>query len=404
MRAGYNEIFGGSAKFSAVTASESQTAEVGRSILQNGGNATDAAVAMYFAMAATLPSAAGLGASGACVVHDAKTRGAEAFVFAPVAAPGPIKGAAFTVPTGVRALTLMHIRHGQARWEMDVAPGEKIARFGAPVSRAFARDLKAGASLLTDSEARRLFTKDGAPLNEGDNLVQLDLAGTLGTIRRGGGEFFQGNFARVMSEQVAQAGGNLPVETIRNTVPKAGPPLSESDGGYRVYVAPSPMAGASALAGWKGQAGQGGGVPTDSGGFAGFAAIDEVGNAAACSLSMGQLFGARVVVPGTGLMLGAPTADGTAVSPVVIGNPNNGEAKFAGAGAGSASASFETGMIARLTVNEREVLADVLAAHAGRGGFVEAISCPYGIKSGGSTCQAGSDPAGAGLALLATRR
>ena len=56
--------------FSAVAADESRAAEVGRDILQAGGNATDAAVAMYFAMAVTLPSAAGLGASGACIVHD----------------------------------------------------------------------------------------------------------------------------------------------------------------------------------------------------------------------------------------------------------------------------------------------------------------------------------------------
>src|SRR5271154_7133257 len=70
-----------SGSFAAVSADESRAAEIGREILQNGGNATDAAAAMYFALAVTLPSAAGLGASGACIVHDDKTRAAEAFVF-----------------------------------------------------------------------------------------------------------------------------------------------------------------------------------------------------------------------------------------------------------------------------------------------------------------------------------
>ncbi|HSS84026.1 MAG TPA: gamma-glutamyltransferase, partial [Reyranella sp.] len=70
-----------SGAFAAVSADESRAAEIGREILQSGGNATDAAAAMYFAMAVTLPSAASLGASGACIVHNDKTKAAEAFVF-----------------------------------------------------------------------------------------------------------------------------------------------------------------------------------------------------------------------------------------------------------------------------------------------------------------------------------
>ena len=78
---------------------------------------------------------------------------------------------------------------------------------------------------------------------------------------------------------------------------------------------PAPMAGASALAGWSDQAAPSTAVPTDSGGISGLAAVDADGNAAACSLSMGQLFGARIIVPGTGILLGAMTADSAAVSP-----------------------------------------------------------------------------------------
>src|SRR5690348_10430547 len=135
-KAGYGDLFAATEKFAAVSADESQAAEVGRRILQNGGNATDAAVAMYFATAVTLPSAAGLGASGACIVHDAKTRAGEAFLFGGAAAPGPLKGTPFTVPAGVRAMTLMQIRHGQAQWALDVAPSEKLASLGVPVSHA----------------------------------------------------------------------------------------------------------------------------------------------------------------------------------------------------------------------------------------------------------------------------
>ena len=140
------------ATFAAVSADESRAAEVGREILLNGGNAVDAAVAMYFAMAVTLPSAASLGASGACIVHSSKTNGAESFVFAPVAAPGPVKGVSFSIPTGVRAMTLMHVRHGEGRWEQSVSAAERMARFGVPVSRA---TIEAGQNIAQVLAARR---------------------------------------------------------------------------------------------------------------------------------------------------------------------------------------------------------------------------------------------------------
>ena len=139
--------------FSAVAADESRAAEIGRDILLAGGNAADAAVAMYFAMAVTLPSAASLGASGACIVHNDKTKAAEAFVFPPIAAPGTVGGQPFIVPSGVRAITLMHVRHGQLRWEATVAPAERLARFGVPVSRALSRDLQTSGAMLDGGRA-----------------------------------------------------------------------------------------------------------------------------------------------------------------------------------------------------------------------------------------------------------
>jgi gamma-glutamyltranspeptidase/glutathione hydrolase len=406
-RAPLSAILRGGFKFAAASADESRAAEVGRDVLLGGGNATDAAVAMYFAMAVTLPSAASLGASGVCIVHDSKTRAGEAFVFPPVAAPGSIRGTQVTLPSGVRAITLMHARHGSVPWAAVVAPAERLARLGVPVSRALSRDLQVGAVALgADSEARRVFGRgSGTAVTEGDNFVQTDLAATLGILRqRGGTDLSMGSLARVVSEQVSQIGGSMPLEALRSAVPQAGPPAGESYGGYRVYVAPPPMAGAMALAGWNGQPGPSGAAPTDSGGISGLAAIDSKGGGAACSLSMGQLFGARVMVPNTGILLGTPTADSTAISPVVIGNPGNAEVMFAGAGGGSPSAAYATGLIARGTIRSKQYVEAALKAHGGQGGYVNAIACPDGIRSGGASCNSGTDPAGSGLALNATPR
>ncbi len=402
-KAGLADALRGGTIFAGVAADESRAAEVGRDVLLAGGNAADAAVAMYFTMAVTLPSAASLGAAGACISHNQKTRVDELFSFAPAAAPGPIAGVSFNVPVGVRAITLMHIRHGSLRWEQLVAPAERLARFGIPVSRALARDLQVGASTLSDREARRIFGKGtGTAVTEGDNWTQGDLAGTLGALRQGGGnEFFAGRVARTLSDQVAQMGGSLPVETMRNAAPQTGTPTSEAFvNGHRVFVAPPPLAGAAALAGWAGQS-SGAGVATDSGGFAGFITVDANGNAVACSLSMGQLFGARIIVPGTGVLLGAMTADAAAVSPVIIGSPNNGELLFVGAAGGSANAAAAVGAIARATVQGSTSVAQALAALGGRGGHVNAISCPRGLRGGVTSCSGGTDQSGFGLALPA---
>jgi gamma-glutamyltranspeptidase/glutathione hydrolase len=398
---------GGGNTFAAVSADESKAAEVGRDILSAGGNATDAAVAMYFAMAVTLPSAAGLGATGACVVHDSKTRAGESFVFAPVAAPGPINGVTFAVPSGVRAVTLMHVRHGQMRWEATVAPAERLARVGVPVSRALSRDLQVGAaSLGADSEARRIYGRGtGTAVTEGDHFVQLDLAATLGIIRsRGGADFFAGTLARTISDQVSRMGGSLTLESLRNTIPVAGAPLSQDYRGFKVYVAPSPMAGPRVLAGWNGEPEPPASVSTNSEGISGFVVVDSKGGAAACSLSMGQVFGARMIVPGTGIMLGAITANSTAVSPMVIGNPGNGEFRYVGAGGGSPDAAYATGAVARATLRDGKGVGEAMAARGGRGGWVDAIACPDGIRGGAHLCRSAIDPSGSGMALVAPTR
>ena len=396
-RRGLSKVTRGSS-FAATTAEEGRAAEVGREILEAGGNATDAAVAMYFVLSVTLPSAASLGASGACVVHNDKTKKSEAFVFPPLAAPGAVRGTPFSVPMGVRAITLMHVRHGQLRWEQTVSPAERLARFGFQVSRALARDLQAGGALLgADAEARRIFGN----VSEGALLTQPDLATVLGGIRqRGGAEFFQGALARTFSEQISQAGGNLSVDTLRTAVPTASAPVSVSHYRSRVYVAPSPAAGQSVLAGWNGQQ-PAGGSPVDSGGFAGFAAVDSKGGAAACALSMGQLFGARVVAPGSGIMLGSPNPEAASVSPMIIANPGNGEFTFAGAGGGGPTAAQAVGYLAREVIDNGRNLATVLANRRAQGGFVNAIACPSGLRGSAETCRTGADPAGAGLSTIA---
>ncbi|QQS12849.1 MAG: gamma-glutamyltransferase [Rhodospirillales bacterium] len=388
----------------AVVADEPYAAEVGREIVSAGGSAADAAVAMYFAMAVTLPSAASLGANGVCIAHAHKTRQAEAIVFA---APRPATASrAFdiAVPTAVRGMTLLHARHGALRWEQLVAPAERMAREGVPVSRALARDLREGAARLrADPAARRVFERGGgAAVGEGDRLTQIDLAATLSTIRvRGGGEFFAGAFARRLSDAVRDAGGGLSETDMRAAVASATPAATTRFGSHTVYFAPSPpfQGGVAARAAFTGAA------PVSAGGAGGgeaaFVAIDRQANAVACVVGMNGPFGSARMAPGTGILMAAPPdSGGGASAAMVVANTNTGDALLAGAASGGGGPAA-VGTAARLALGDGRPLGAAIAATSG--GQVGMIVCPAGLRQSPGLCQVVADPRGYGLALVAGR-
>src|SRR5580704_5669572 len=93
----------------AAAADEPRAVLVARDVLSAGGSAADAAVAAYFTMAVTLPSTAGLGGGGACLVHDAKKKVVDAIMFMPVASPD----GQFGLPVNIRAMALIQARYGR---------------------------------------------------------------------------------------------------------------------------------------------------------------------------------------------------------------------------------------------------------------------------------------------------
>jgi len=389
--------------FGAVVADEPRAADAGRDILTSGGSAADAAVAMYFTMAATLPSAASLGAGGVCLVHDARKRQIESIVFPLVPAAGSARGYDVAVPMAVRGMALLHARHGRARWELVVSNGERLARFGSPVSRALSRDLQAGARLIgADPVARRIYDKGGGiAVTEGDLFRQGDLGATLGIIKaRGGGDLYQGPLARQVSDAVQQAGGNLTLQHLRESVPRVMPPLQVRFGDHLASFAPAPFSGGQAAA--AAFEGRGGGGGSSEGGEAGFVAVDRDGNAVSCVVTMNQLFGARRIAPGTGIMMGSPSGNGTAqTSPILVSSPSNGEFLLAGAASGGSGAPAALGAAARTVLTTHGRLSDAVAGTSG--GVLSIFTCSRGLKFDRRLCQALADPRGNGLALIADK-
>lgn len=214
-----------------VAADEPRAVLIGRDILSAGGTAADAAVAMTFALAVTLPSSASLGGGGVCLVRDAGTKVTETLDFLP-GIPKTIPATVVrptAVPGNVRGLAALHAKYGKLRWAQLVSPAEKLARFGTQVSRAFASDFKRmSPAMLAEPAIRNIFFQNqgSRPIREGDFLKQLDLSGVLGRLRaRGAGDFYNGPLARQLVAAVTKGGGSLTLEDLRSYAPRWRPTL-----------------------------------------------------------------------------------------------------------------------------------------------------------------------------------
>ncbi len=223
-----------------VAADEPRAAVLGRDVLGNGGNAADAAVAMYFAMSVTLPSRASLGSGGACVLYDSSENKAEALMFLPRA-----QGGGGVVPQGPRAMAALHARHGLLRWAQLLIPAEQLARFGHSVSRAFANDIKAAESRIRANPgiSQALRNNAGELPDEGDRLVQFELAGVMSGLRAQGASYlYSGIFTRRFAEAATAAGHSVTVEQLRESVPQFVEPVAVPFGAHTLYFTVPPAA------------------------------------------------------------------------------------------------------------------------------------------------------------------
>jgi gamma-glutamyltranspeptidase/glutathione hydrolase len=332
-----------------VVVDEPRAALAARQVLSSGGTAADAAVAAAFMLSVSLPSRAGLGGGGACMAYDPDKNSAnggvpEALLFVPPPGGGNGERPA-AVPTMARAMFALHARYGRAPFESLIIGAEQSARFGMPISRAFARDLALVAGPLSGDPAARaiFFQPDGQPFGEGVGLVQTDLGVTLAQLRVAGvGDLYNGALANKLVDAAGRAGGGLTAEALRDVRPGFAPAIivagpghdsvaflpPPADGGLAaaaafrsLMAAPGDLQAAqdralAVAAAWRAQGGQGdpaallaGAVPPASlpalPASAGLVTLDRDGRVVACSFTMNNLFGTGRIAPGTGILLAA---------------------------------------------------------------------------------------------------
>ena len=247
-----------------VSAQERVAAEVGRDILKAGGNAVDAAVAVGFALAVTLPRAGNIGGGGFMLVHEAASGRTEAIDYretAPAAASrdmflGPDgevvadmstrSGAASGVPGTVAGMKLALDRFGTMGWAEVIAPAIRLAEEGIVVTPDLADSLAAERETLGrhPASARIFLRPDGSPWQVGDRLVQTDLAATLRRIAAEGPDgFYRGEVARRIVAALAREGGVMTADDLAAYRAVLRAPVRGRYRGYEVVAMPPPSSG-----------------------------------------------------------------------------------------------------------------------------------------------------------------
>ena len=244
-----------------VVAPEREAAAVGLAVLRGGGNAVDAAVATALALAVTYSRAGNLGGGGFLLYRAPD--GSHAALDFRETAPQALTAALFTdasgridtarsqngglsvgVPGTVAGLVAAHKRWGTRPWAELVAPAIRLAEEGVVVSERTAETLSAEkARLAADPAAAAIFTRNGAPIAEGDRLVQKDLAKTLRAIAaRGASGFYDGPVAAAIVKGTSAAGGVMTLLDLARYRAIERAPLIGSYRGRTVVTFPLPVA------------------------------------------------------------------------------------------------------------------------------------------------------------------
>ena len=256
-----------------VVAQEQRAARIGVEILDRGGNAVDAAVAVGFALAVVYPRAGNIGGGGFMVIHLANYRNLhnrdttiDYRESAPAAAtptmflddkgaPDPAKsrdtGLAVGVPGTVAGLALAEQKYGSGKFTLAdlIQPAIELARNGFPVEDDLADALPAARARLARFPATAsIFLDGGEPPKEGDRLIQSDLADTLQAIAdQGARAFYSGRIAEQIAEAVRQAGGIMSADDLAHYKAVERPVVRGSYRGYDVVSMPPPSSGGVAL-------------------------------------------------------------------------------------------------------------------------------------------------------------
>lgn len=247
-----------------VVTSHTLATKAALTVLEEGGNAVDAAVTAAFALAVTQPRSGNIGGGGFMLISSEKTGEVKAIDYretAPAAAHRDMyldesghvdkELSRFSlkssgVPGTVAGLVLALEKYGTISLKQALAPAIELAEKGFIIPRRFSKGIKSRAKRLKRwASSRKLFFKaDGSFYEAGDLFVQTELAATLKRISANGVKgFYEGKTADLIVRQMRKGGGLITLQDLKNYRPVIREPVHGNYRGYDIYSMTTPSSG-----------------------------------------------------------------------------------------------------------------------------------------------------------------
>lgn len=239
-----------------VSAAHPLATRAGVEILEGGGNAFDAAVAVGAALNVVEPMMSGVGGYGATVVYDAE-KGETRFLETGSRTPESLDPSVFRPPTpgyqenrcggpvvstpgNLNAWELMWEEYGEEDWARLFEPAVRYADEGFAIREETAGWIGSEYSAFP-ANAQEIYGRNGVPLQTGDRLVQDDLAGSLRLMAdEGAGAIYDGELGRAMVAEARENGSFLAEEDLRENRARWRETISSDYGNEEIVTAGPP--------------------------------------------------------------------------------------------------------------------------------------------------------------------
>ncbi|WP_163582222.1 gamma-glutamyltransferase [Gracilibacillus saliphilus] len=246
-----------------VSTSHGIATQVGADVLKKGGNAMDATIAIQFALNVVEPMMSGIGGGGFMMVYNGETdettivnsrerapAGATPDMFLddngdPIPFSQRItQGTAVGVPGTLKGLETAHEKWGTLPFQQLIGPAIKLAKNGFPVDDYLAQSIVNNENKIRRTAAQEVFLPNGEPLQEGEILIQEDLAKTFKLIRAKGTDvFYNGEIAEALATTAQEFGGSMTVEDLAQYDVTIDEPVWGEFQGYDIASMPPPSSG-----------------------------------------------------------------------------------------------------------------------------------------------------------------
>ena len=247
------------------------SSEVGIEIIKKGGNAVDAAVAVGFSLAVTLPRAGNLGGGGFMLIY-LKDQNEILAIDYRGQSPSELKAdqifglelpkeykkanrdivrygyRASTIPGTVSGLLLAHAEFGKLPLKEVMKPAIDQAMNGFHVSFDLEQAIGSAPQLSWDDESSKIYLSDGKPLKEGSVMKRPDLANTMNLISENGTKgFYEGEVAQKIVTSMANNGGRITIDDLQKYKARFSQPIGVNYRGKKVFTHGPPSGGGIVL-------------------------------------------------------------------------------------------------------------------------------------------------------------